>query len=115
MLERMKKLHIELKFIGPPENRDEAITALKNLGFREIPDTVPWENLFPEYSEDTLPGVILAGSRIKEGLTQKQLSEITGISRRYISEMENGKRPIDKKMAKILGQVLHVGYKVFLR
>ncbi len=115
MWEHMKKLPIELNFVGPSENRDKAITLLKNLGFREISDTVPWENLFPEYSKEELPGIILAGSRIKEGLTQKQLSDMTGISRTHISEMENGRRPIEKETAKILGQALNVGYKVFMK
>jgi transcriptional regulator with XRE-family HTH domain len=59
-------------------------------------------------------GVCLAGSRVKEGLTQKQLSELTGIPQSQISEMENGKRPIGKKRAKILAKALKVGYKVFL-
>ena len=35
MLERTKKLPIELKFIGPPMNKDKAIAVLKSLGFRE--------------------------------------------------------------------------------
>jgi hypothetical protein len=40
-----------------------------------------------------LPAICLRGGRTKEGLTQKQLSEITGIPRCHISAMENGKRP----------------------
>lgn len=54
------------------------------------------------------------GARAREGLTQKQLSGITGVPARHISEMENGKRPIGKAMAKRLGTALGVGYKVFL-
>jgi plasmid maintenance system antidote protein VapI len=37
-----------------------------------------------------------------------------GIPQRHISEMENGKRPIGKEMAKRLGKALNIGYKVFL-
>jgi transcriptional regulator with XRE-family HTH domain len=70
--------------------------------------------LFPEYLDEELPGVCLAGSRLKEGMTQKRLSELTGIPQSHISEMENDKRPIGKKRAKILAKVLKVGYKVFL-
>lgn len=114
MLAHMKKPPIELRFVGPSENRDTAITALKNLGFKDVSDTIPWQELFPEYTEEELPGVVLAGSRIKEGMTQKQLSEITGIPQRHISEMENGKRGIGIKRAKILADALNVGYKVFL-
>jgi len=114
MLEHTKKLPIELKFIGPPTNKNRAIAALKSLGFVNVSDSVPWRDLFPEYSDEDLPGVCLAGSRVKERLTQKQLSELTGIPQSHISEMENGKRPIGKKLAKILAKALNVGYKIFL-
>ena len=43
-----------------------------------------------------------------------KLAELTGIPQRHISEMENGKRPIGKEMAKRLGKALNIGYKVFL-
>ncbi len=100
--------------MSQPKNRNEAITALENLGFRDVSDTIHWHELFPEYTEKELPGVVLAGSRIKEGMTQKQLAEITGIPQRHISEMENGKRGIGIKRAKIMGKALNVGYRVFL-
>jgi len=114
MLARMKKHPIELKFVGPSENKDKAITALEKLGFKDMSDTIHWHELFPEYTEKELPGIVLAGSRIKEGITQKQLSELTGIPQRHISEMENGNRSIGIKRAKILGKALNVGYRVFL-
>jgi len=44
----------------------------------------------------------------------QELSELTGIPQSYISEMENGRRQIGKKRAKILAKALTVGYKVFL-
>ena len=68
----------------------------------------------PEIADATLPGVCLRGARAREGMTQKQLSEKTGVPMRHLSEMENGKRPIGKAMAKRLGEALGVGYKVFL-
>lgn len=73
-----------------------------------------WRDAYPEYSELQISGKALAGARDWEGLTQMQLSEITGIPQRHISEMENGKRPIGKEMAKRLGKALNIGYKVFL-
>ena len=45
---------------------------------------------------------------------QRQLSEMTGIPQRHISEMENAKRPIGRKNAKLFAEVLKTGYKVFL-
>jgi len=105
---------IELKFIGPIVNMASAVDALKPLGFMDTSDSVPWREAYPECSEAQLIGKALAGARYREGLTQMQLSEITGIPQRHISEMENGKRPIGKEMAKRLGKALNIGYKVFL-
>ena len=114
MPEPTKKRPIELKFVGPSANRTKAIDALKSFGFVDISDTVPWRELFPEYTDEDMPGVCLAGARQKEGMTQKQLSELTGISQGHISEMESGKRSIGVKRAKILAKALNIGYKVFL-
>jgi len=114
MLEHTKKLPIEIKFIGPLANKAKAIDALRPLGFVDASDGVPWRDLFPEYTDEELPGVCLSGSRSKEGMTQKELSELTGIPQSHVSEMENGKRQIGKKRAKILAKALNVGYKVFL-
>jgi len=105
---------IELRFIGPIVNIARAIESLKPLGFVDTSDSVPWREAFPEYKDEDLPSVCLRGSRHKEGLTQRQLSDITGIPQRHISEMENGKRSIGKEMAKRLGKALNIGYKVFL-
>jgi hypothetical protein len=117
MQERTKKHPIEsveLRFLGPIVNMAKAIESLKPLGFVDTLDFVPWREAYPEYSEGQLIGKALAGARYREGLTQIQLSEMTGIPQRHISEMENGKRPIGKEMAKRLGKVLNISYKVFL-
>ena len=105
---------IELRFIGPIVNMAKAVEKLKPLGFVDASDSVPWREAYPEHSEAHLIGKALAGTRYREGLTQIRLSELTGIPQRHISEMENGKRPIGKEMAKRLGKALNIGYKVFL-
>lgn len=106
---------VELCFHAPAAKRQEAVDYLRGLGF-EAKDVgaIPWREAFPEVTDTTLPGVCLRGARAREGLTQKQLSEKTGIPARHLSEMENGKRPIGKTMAKRLSEALGVGYKVFL-
>ena len=59
--------------------------------------------------------IALRAYRTRQGLTQKQLSDITGIPQRHISEMENGKRGIGKERAKLLAKALQVSdYRVFL-
>jgi len=105
---------IELRFIGPIVNMARAVESMKPLGFVDASDSVPWREAHPECSEQELIGKALNGVRYREGLTQTKLAELVGIPQRHISEMEHGKRPIGKEMAKRLGKALNIGYKVFL-
>jgi DNA-binding XRE family transcriptional regulator len=69
--------------------------------------------VFPEYiGKETQ--VALRAYRNREGLTQKRLSELTGIPQHHISEMENGKRSIGKERAKKLAEALHCDYRQLL-
>ena len=120
MLDHMKKHHTDkttLFFEGPKKNEREAIIVLKALGFKEAEknssSTYSWRDDFPEFTSNE-PGSCLAAARHKKSLTQEILSDITGIPRRHISEMENGKRPIGKRTAKKMSEVLDVDYRVFL-
>ena len=68
-----------LAFVGPVDHAAAAREALHALGFEEAPETVPWRECFPAWSDAQFPGVALAGARHKEGLTQVQLARLTGI------------------------------------
>lgn len=85
--------------IGLVKNLEKAIAALAKLGFKESSEaeSVPWREAFPDLDENNEPGLCLVGARGKDGVTQRWLSEKTGIPQRHISEMENHKRPIGKK------------------
>jgi len=116
MLEHTKNPHtkVSLLFEGPAEKREEAIAALEKLGFRTSKnDSIPWREAFVEF-EGNEAGTSLAGGRHKEGITQVELSKLTGIPQRHISEMERGNRPIGKKNAKLFAAVLKVDYRTFL-
>ncbi len=69
---------------------------------------------FPEYIGDKEQRTAIRAYRHRENITQRQLSTMTGIPQRHISEMENGKRVIGKEMAKRLGKALKADYKSFL-
>lgn len=73
-------------------------------------DFIPFEKAFSDYS----PSSALRGARQKESLTQKELARQIGVSRHYISEMENNKRSIGRELAKKLSKVLNIDYKIFL-
>lgn len=105
---------IDLRVIGPLANRQRALEALKELGFADPTDSIPWREVFPEIREEHLPGISLQGARTREGLTQTRLSELTGIPQRHLSMMEHGKRTIGKKNARLLAKVLNMDYRIFL-
>jgi DNA-binding XRE family transcriptional regulator len=73
-------------------------------------ETMTLEEVFP----DLHAGSAIRGLRDREELTQAQLAKKIGVKRHHISEMEHGKRPIGKEMAKRLARALHTDYKLFL-
>ena len=116
MLEHTKKHPIDvfLSFVGPHEMKDKAIELMLSIGFSDNQGGIPWRTAFPEFSGNET-GTVLKGSRLREGLTQKQLSEKTGIPQRHISEMETGKRQVGRKRAEILADALSISdYRMLL-
>ena len=104
----------EVRYIGPTKKIEKLDKTAKSLGLVDVSDSVSWRDLFPEFSEVSSPSVALRGARRKEGLTQIELARRTEIPQGHISEMENDKRVIGKKIAKKLGKALNISYKVFL-
>lgn len=102
-----------LSFDVPSTRVDEAIKTMAEMGFKKTPDSVPWREVLA-YGDVNMPGINLAGARYKEGLTQTQLANKTGIPRRHISEMENGKRTIGKQNAHKLGKALDIDPRLLL-
>lgn len=126
MLGHTKKRHIdqvEARFIGTPEDIMKLRQAARafnvfdttegKLATREGERNWTLEEAFPEMTWNA-GGVSVRGGRAKEGLTQRQLADLTGIPQRHISEMENGKRTIGRETARKLAKVLKVDYRVFL-
>ena len=58
-------------------------------------DTVSIEDAFPGYADNPL-GLDLRGACYREGLTQRQLAEATGIPQRHISELR-GRQAADRQ------------------
>jgi len=114
MLEHTKEQtttsYVKVTYHIPREHLDEVKKDMASYGAKEVVESIPWEEAFPDYNSS----VALRGARHKESLTQKELAKLIGISQHHISEMENGKRPIGKDMAKKFSKVLHISYRVFL-
>lgn len=84
--------------------------------YSEDDDTpVAWEVLAKERIEKyRKSGLVLRGMRYREGLSQKHLAEISGITQNEISNIENGKRTVGKKVAEKLAKVLNFDYRMLL-
>jgi DNA-binding XRE family transcriptional regulator len=114
MLERTKKHPTDVaRFVGPANKLQELRRYAAIIGLVESTDNLPWREAFSEFKGNGA-GTLLSGYRHREGLTQIQLAESTGIPQRHISEMERGKRIIGKDRAKRLAVVLHCDYRVLL-
>ncbi len=117
----MKKPHtdeVSMTFTGPIAMMEQALEAMRSLGFeteeqlirnQQVEGSIPWrETSYFKEIENKLPSVFLSSARHREGLTQVELAERSGIPRRHISEMENNRRPIGKMNARKLAEVLNI-------
>ena len=55
----------------------------------------------------TTSGDLIQGYRLKHGLSQQELAEKTGIKQSVISAYETGRRPLSRRAALRIGNVLN--------
>lgn len=105
---------VQLSFNVPSYMVNKVLATMHSYGLQEESEAMPWREAMPT-DDSEWPQIALRGGRTKEGLTQQQLSELTGIPRAHISAMENGKRPIGKQIARKLADALHMDSRLFLK
>ncbi len=113
MLALVKKPHIELSLHG--EHVSELVAWIRKKydvtvlaadpedEFVAIESTEYWQEM-----EKNRVGNLLAGARLKAGLTQAQLAEKLGIRQNMVSDYERGRRTYSDAMAKRLSKTLEV-------
>ena len=113
MLALVKKLHIELSMHG--EHIDELLAWIQKkydvavLAEDSDDELVPIVSTdFWKEMEKNRIGNLLAGARLKAGLTQAQLAKQLGIRQNMVSDYERGRRTYSDAMAKRLSAVLKV-------
>ena len=89
-------------------NEDKGMLANEGQGGEDRLYSI--DEVFPDFH----PGDTLKGARLMHDLTQAQLAAMIGVKASHISEMEKGKRPIGKEMARRLAKALNTSYQVFL-
>ena len=113
MLALVKKPHIELSIHG--EHVDELLAWIRKKYDLAVLADEPDDELvsiestdFWKEMEKNRIGNLLAGARLKSGLTQAQLASELGIRQNMVSDYENGRRTFSDTMAKRLSAVLKV-------
>ena len=113
MLALVKRPHIELSLHG--EHVEELLAWIKKkyevavLADEPDDEFVPIESTeYWKVMERNRVGNLLAGSRLKVGLTQAQLAEKLGIRQNMVSDYERGRRTYSGAMATRLCKVLQV-------
>ncbi|MBN2302608.1 MAG: helix-turn-helix transcriptional regulator [Lentisphaerae bacterium] len=113
MLALVKKPHIEISLHG--EHIVELVDWIKKKydvtvladapedEFVAIESTEYWKEM-----EKNRVGNLLAGARLKAGLTQAQLAAKLGIRQNMVSDYERGRRTYSDAMAKRLSKTLKV-------
>lgn len=89
---------------------DEAKTR-KKTGVKQDSLEQIFSSLDKKY---TKAGALLRGLRHREGLTQVAFAECISVTQANLSNMENGRRPIGKAVAKRIQEVFGVSYRYFL-
>jgi DNA-binding XRE family transcriptional regulator len=113
MLALVKKPHIELSIHG--EHVDELLAWIQKrydlAVLAEDPDdrlvSIESTEYWKEMEKNRI-GNLVAGARLKAGLTQAQLASELGIRQNMVSDYENGRRTYSDAMAKRLSAVLKV-------
>jgi DNA-binding XRE family transcriptional regulator len=73
------------------------------------------DNLFKDLTQKSgEPGILLKGLRYREGLSQTECAKKLNITQTNLSAMENGRRHIGKELAKRIGDVFGLDYRIFL-
>ena len=112
MLALVKKPRIEISLQG--ENVDELIEWISKKFEVSILTSAKSESIaiedtdFYKEMQSNRIGNLLAGARLKGGLSQAQLAQKLGIRQNMISDYERGQRRLSPAMAKRIAEILKI-------
>lgn len=84
---------------------------VKNPSKNSVSDESIFSDLIDHFTE---AGSVLKGVRTRENLSQIEFAERIAVTQANLSNMENGKRPIGKIIAKRIEKEFGVDYRYFL-
>ena len=107
MREHMRKHHTDpRKYLNEYTSYQMGVESEKAMTISEAIREISGE--LPRYA------VAVRGLRRREGLTQAEMGKMLGIPQANISQMEHGRRPIGKQIAKRLAELFNTDYRLFL-
>ena len=99
----------------PLSRREEVESFLEKQCKDDDDSPAAWETLAKERIEKyKKAGLVLRGMRYRENLSQKKLAEKSGVTQNEISNIENGKRTVGKKIAERLANILNFNYRLLI-
>jgi len=126
MSEHMKKRHTsvevtingesDIQFLLPRKALQELMSFLKPFKTTHDDDQFVRANeVFKDlHDKHGKVGTTIRGFRSRDGMTQVELAEKLAIRQSHVSQMENGKRVIGKKLAQKLAKIFKTDYRLFL-
>lgn len=90
-----RKYDVDVLAVGEKDDAGERLVPIESTEF--------WREM-----ERNRVGNLLAGARLKAGLTQGELAGKLQVRQNMVSDYERGKRPLSQAMAKRLGSVLQI-------
>lgn len=102
-------------YLVPKDAARAVATLLEGFDEGDENESTDARELYPELN-DPLKRAAIAfhGTRLRLGLTQKEMAEKIGLSQSDISKIEKGEREISRKLAIRIGKVFRIDYKRFL-
>ena len=107
-------LTLDQKIYAIPKNIAEKYIVANGESQNKI-DSVPAEMVFTQLEKKlTKGGALLKGLRTRENLSQTAFAKKISTTQANLSNMENGRRPIGKTIAKRIEKVFAVDYRYFV-
>lgn len=106
--------HYHKTYVIPKAIADQYVVG-KKIVKKPIKKIVTMHTLFADLDRKyTKAGALLKGLRLRENLTQVAFARKIKVTQANLSNMENGRRPIGKIIAKRIEKEFKVDYRYFL-
>ncbi len=115
MLVHVKTPPTNIEITG--EGAMDILNALKEkFSVEPMGEYMPYKmtDFYKEMKKGWTVGAEIRANRGKFGFTQEVLGKKIGVSKQYISDLENGRKAVSVKTAKALGLVFERDYRRFL-